>query len=60
MTKPIIGYYNHETGENITREMNDQEFQEWEDSKKPTIGKNPHTGEPTQSTPSLTDETSTK
>ena len=45
MDKPIIGYYNHETGENLTREMNDQEFQEWEDSKKPTIGKNPFTGE---------------
>ena len=45
MTKPIIGYYNHETGENLTREMNDQEFQEWEDSKKPTTPKDPFADE---------------
>jgi hypothetical protein len=36
MPRPIIGYYNHETGENLTREMNDQEFAEFEESKKPT------------------------
>ena len=36
MPRPTIGYYNHESGENLTREMNDQEFAEFEESKKPT------------------------
>lgn len=36
MTRAIIGYYDHATGENLTREMNDKEFAEFEESKKPT------------------------
>jgi hypothetical protein len=39
MANPIIGYYDHLTGEQVTREMNAQELKEWEDSKKPSIPK---------------------
>jgi hypothetical protein len=36
MTKPMIGVYNHATGEQEVREMNVQELKEWQDSQKPS------------------------
>ena len=39
MTNPIIGIYDHTTGEQTVREMNAQELKEWEDSKKPSVPK---------------------
>jgi hypothetical protein len=53
MTNPVIGIYDHTTGEQSVREMNTQELQEWEDSKKPSQPKPLHRE---QSTPSVIDE----
>jgi hypothetical protein len=36
MTRPTIGVYDHSTGQQIIREMNDKEWQEWQDSQKPS------------------------
>ena len=36
MTNPMIGIYNHKTGEQEVREMNAQELKESQDSQKPS------------------------